>query len=310
MLKFKHFGFVFIILISINHRGFTQKVKVAIVTETMRVESNISLDACKKKLLESARINAVIQAFGEVIMQGNSMYVRNVQDGTEAKSQTVFNQISDTYVNGEWLEDVDEPVFKKIVKNNEDWLEIKLKCKVRELPKNKIDFEVKTLSCPEIKCKTDMFNDGQDFFVSFKSPVDGYLSIYLEVPNEQMSYRIFPYKKQNAATCVKVNGDEEYILFSDKLNKFSFISNSLIDNLMLSLADGKSAEQNALVVIFSPSEILDKPILEDKSENSNENQLQIPMSISIKEFEEWVLRTKRKDENISTLKTFISINPQ
>ena len=79
---------------------------------------------------------------------------------------------------------------------------------------------------------------------------------------------------------------------------------------MLSLADGKSAEQNALVVIFSPSEILDKPILEDKSENSNENQLQIPMSISIKEFEEWVLRTKRKDENISTLKTFISINPQ
>jgi hypothetical protein len=301
MLKFKLIGFTFFILISINQKGFTQKVKFESVTESMRLESNISLDACKKKLLESARINAVIQAFGEVVMQGNAMYVRNIQDGTEAKSQTVFNQISDTYVNGEWLEDVNEPEYKKIAKNNEDWLEIKLKCKVRELPKNKIEFEVKTLSCPEIKCKTDVFNDGQDFFVSFKSPVDGYLTVYLEVPEEQMSYRIFPYKSQKAATCVKINGDEDYVLFSDKVKKFN--SNVAIDNLILSLSDGKSAEQNALVVLFSPLEINDKPVLQCESP-------ELPMSVSIKEFESWILKTKRKDENISSLKSFITINPK
>jgi hypothetical protein len=32
------------------------------------------------------------------------------------------------------------------------------------------------------------------------------------------------------------------------------------------------------------------------------------MSVSIKDFESWVLKAKRKDENISTLKTLISIN--
>jgi hypothetical protein len=300
-LKFKHIGFVFLFLILIYQKGFAQKVKVEIVKESTRLESNISLDVCKKKLLESARINAVTQAFGEVITQGNSMYVRNIQDGSEAKSQTVFNQISDTYVNGEWLEDLDEPIYNRITKNNEDWLEVILKCKVRELPKNKIDFTVNTLSCPELKCKTDLFNDGQDFFVYFKSPVDGYLTIYLEVPEEQMSYRIFPYKSQKATTCVKINGDEEFILFSEKANKFN--SNSVIDNLILSLLDGKIAEQNALVVIFSPTEINDKPILQCSSP-------ELPMSVSIKDFESWVLKAKRKDENISTLKTLISINPK
>jgi hypothetical protein len=276
-----------------------QKTKTECVKEILRIETNISVDEAQKRVLQRARINAIIQAFGEVVIQGNSTFIRNVDNGSQVKSETVFNMIADTYVNGDWIRDIDVPVYRRYQENNQDWIEVSVCCEIRELSKRGVDFKVSTLSCPDLKCKTDVFNNGQDFYLLFQSPVDGFLTVYLEVPNDAV-YRLLPYSTDKTSTCIQVKGDEEYIFFDGV--KDDLPAQLADEELFLDLAKPNIQEQNAVVVIFSKDYLEDKPIL-------NRTNTQTTGNASIDEFERWVLKAQKKHKSFEVSKKYIVINP-
>ena len=301
-------GFVAVLLLSLLllscRNAFAQKVKTITSSAQVRVEENMTIGQAKLKAIELARINAIREAFGEVVVQGNSIYIRNIETGEEVKTQNVFNQIADTYVNGEWLEDVKPPDQRTFQHNGETWIEVKLTCKVRELAANKVSFTAQALSCPEPKCKAEVFNEGQDLFLSFIAPVDGFLTVYLEVPAEGLAYRLLPYQSDNTVTCYAVKGDEFYILFSEKHNTLANVKS--VDGFTCSLSAQKYAEQNGLVVIFSPDYIFEKPVLKGNGEVQKTGS---PLHLPIDEFQNWVLRIQKKSPEIKVTKSIITIQP-
>lgn len=117
----------------------------------------------------------------------------------------------------------------------------------------------------------------------FKSPVDGYLSVYYD--DHKDIYQILPYKNITSESCLPVKADEEYILFSGK-NEHDYF-NSSADQL--EVFTPLESEINTLHVIFSEEKYF-KPGL-NKSRHDERNYI-IPKSLSRKNFEEWMSGNK------------------
>ncbi len=294
---------------------FAQK-NLKTVTQTgeyqMRIEKTMSEADATNKCIEQARIAAIRNAFGDVIFQGNSTYIKNVNTGEKTETQNVFNFYSDTHVNGEWIKDIGKPKIEKVVQNNETWLTVTLKCEVRELKPSVINFSAKPASCPDVKCQTEQFNNGQDFFLIFKAPVNGYLSVYLDVPGEEKTYRILPYKQFATEGSVSVKADEDYIFFAKKNDKTD--KSSYVDEMVLALTQEGISESNKLFILFSPREQLGKPMLSNIAETESQKQItksnfELPSHLPSEEFQKWLQQLRSRNSEIQLSFIYINIKP-
>ena len=275
---------------------------------TLRVEANVSVQETEKKALELAQINAIENAFGKVIMQGNSTFIQNNNTGQKVETVNVFNFVSDSYVNGEWIETLSEKKERFYDDKNDLWIKYKVKGKIREITTPNPCFVASPLSCPDSKCKTTSFNNEQDLFVFFKSSKDGYVTIYLDDPQMDETFRILPYQKQtgNYAINIPVEQDKEYIFFSKKKDVLGDMM--VVDELLMETKDAVST--NKLFVIFSP-EPFDKPILTDKNNElqpSNDGSKSIyPKSLKSIEFQKWLQNLRIKNQKVDMQSYLIDI---
>ena len=273
-----------------------------------KFESN-NKELFEAKCLELARINAIENAFGKVIMQGNSTYIQNSNNNNKNESYNSFNFISDTYVNGEWISDIDEPIIKyeTIVgtKNKDElWIKVIVYGYVSEVMPVPVSFKFSPLSCDNnINCRTEEFTEKQDIFFYFQAPVNGYLAIYLDVPLENKTYKIFPYKKSKNSSNIKLAQDIEYILFSKKKN----ILNEPVDEIIPYLTKTNTAEVNKLFVLFSPDQEIVKPVL---NSNKSSQKFELPDSINSSDFQKWIQTLKSFNRTIQISTKYITINPQ
>jgi len=278
----------------------------------MRIEKNMTEEETEKKCLEQARIDAIRRAFGDALIQGNSTYISNQVTGEKVESQNVFQFYSDTYVNGEWIKDLETPVVKKRDQNGERWIDVSVNCKVRELKTSAVHFKAAALTCPERTCETESFNDGQDFYLYFKSPVDGYISVYLDVPNDQTTYRILPYQKYKSETSFFVKADQDYYFFSKKHDYTG--DKTAIDELVMSLTNKGIIENNKVFLLFSPGKPLEKPILNTEAVTKAQQEIilenyDLPAHLSSDEFQKWQLQVRSRNKDIEFNAFYISIQP-
>ncbi len=117
-------------------------------------------------------------------------------------------------------------------------------------------------------------------FLYFKSPVDGYLSVFLD--DGENAFRLLPYKSMGTLSAVKVDGDKDYIIFS-KNHSYPFDERYSID--ALELGTTKEIEYNNIYVVFAENEYV-KPILNDIQELDGGYYL--PRSLSLREFKKWL----------------------
>jgi len=309
---FLHTCFFVVALCFTHYSGLAQKTKTVSRKFQIKIEQNTTEADARNKCIEFARIDAIRNAFGDVIIQGNSTYIQNKNSGEKVETQNVFNFYSDTYVNGEWIEDVTEPTIEKTMQGNETWLSVKVKCKVRELKPSIANFSAKPASCPDIKCFTEQFNDGQDFFLWFKSPVDGVLAVYLDVPVDAKTYRILPYKQQAAESTVSVKADQEYVFFSRKHN--SLLNDTYVDEMALALTQSGVAESNKLFVLFSPGGPFGKPMLSHVAETESQKQIaksrfELPSHLPSEEFQRWLQQVRSRQKEIELTAIYLNIRP-
>jgi len=259
--------------------AFAQKQAV----ESVRGKSEILLEdsdcigTVKQRAIDLAKLNALEQAFGKVIVQGTQVYIQNVQTGEMVETSTVMNTIANSMVSGEFIEEkvnrlewvLRSKPTRTTDMQQELWLLCEVEGKARKISNSKPDFEITTLRCPDVACRTEVFKNDERFYLRFKSPIAGHLSIFMKDFEEDVVYRILPYQKMKDdwESTVPVKADMEYIFFSQAAHKVQFpeIPAYLVDPISL----GTSEEQlfNRLYIVFSPTPFV-KPALEAKAEHN------------------------------------------
>jgi hypothetical protein len=292
-----------ILTIAQNEKGIKAKGEYLTKFETNNFE------LFKAKCIELARINAIENTFGKVIMQGNSTYIQNSTNNFKNENYNSFNFISDTYVNGEWLNDIEKPKIEYPTQkgsNNEDeiWIKVTVFGYISELKSTPTNFNFNTLSCDNgINCETETFREGQSLFSKFKTPESGFLSIYIDIPSENRTYKLLPYKYSKDISSIKVAADKEYVFFSKNLN----LLKDSVDELKAYLSIANKPEVNKLFIIFSPEKDINKPIL-SASDNYNKI-LELPDGINSLDFQKWIQKIKIYNKGIQILTKYITINP-
>jgi hypothetical protein len=280
----------------------------------MLVEGSMSMDKAKSLAIERAKIDALRKEFGEVVVQGNSTYLKNSSTGDLQSSTSAFNFLSETFVNGEWVSDIDPPTInqttRKTKSGDELWIEVKVYGYVRALEPVVQNCRMQTLSCPKITCQTTSFNHGQSFFMFFQSPVSGYLTVYLDNPEDQKTYKILPYSKMQGNISIPIVADKPYIFFDRDLEKEMNLS--FTDELELSIESSSNPQElNKLFVIFSPNADLGKPILSSSSQSSiqeSNTKYILPPHLPSPDFQRWLNTLRSKDRQIQLYTETITIN--
>ena len=273
-----------------------------------KFETN-NVELFRAKCIELARINAIENTFGKVIMQGNSTYIQNSTTNLKNENYNSFNFISDTYVNGEWLNDIERPKIEYPTQkgsNNEDelWIKVTVYGFISELKSTPTNFNFITLSCDnEPNCETEIFKDGQDLFTRFISPINGFLSIYVDVPTENKTYKILPYKNSRNSSSIKIEADKEYIFFSKNRN----LLKDSVDEVFANLSKKNTPEVNKFFVIFSPENNINKPIL--SVSNKTNEAFELGDSINSLEFQKWIQKNKSFNKQLQIFTKYITINP-
>ena len=257
--------YVFILLMLLNLLSISaQKIEKVHGEYTYHVPDNISLEEGKRTALERAKIQAIADAFGTLVSQNNSSIVKN----ENGKSSVDFLSIGGSNVRGEWIETIGEPKFDIFYESNMLTIKVSIDGKAREIKNAAIDFEAKLLrNGTEEKYESDEFRNGDDLYLYFKSPINGYLAVYLLDENTQQVFCLLPYKPYVFFSCQKAeenpNEVDEYTMTCEH-----------------------SMEQNTIYIVFSPN-MFAKAIAEDGDAG-------LPRQLPLKEFQKWLGKCKAK----------------
>ncbi len=260
---------------------FGQKIRNASGEATFRLEEHMSKDELRDKLRKQAIIKAIENTYGSTVMQKTEI---QIQDG-----HTRFNIDGSTLVRGEWLKTTKEKYSEELreVKTSngnrmEVWINCKIEGKVREVISSPVVIDFSSGNCPDKKCGTSVFKNGESMYLFFKTPVDGYLSVFV-VENEQ-AFRILPYQQMSSvyAHAVPVAENKDYVFFSNYRSHdyFPDFSYYLADELLM--FTDKNEENLKLYVIFS-TETFHTALLDEEKGTEG-----IPKSLSLDSFTDWL----------------------
>nr|MBC8488020.1 hypothetical protein [Bacteroidota bacterium] len=276
----KNIFFLFIPVLILNSGVYCQKLHKVTGTAQVRFESNMTKEQAREKAKELAMINAIESVFGTYVEQETDILV---EDG-----KMNYNIIGTTRVKGEWVKTakIDFTEEKRVTKGiygteYEIWITCTIKGTVKKaMPKANIIYQ--TLNCPEFTCRTTDFFSGESLYLHFKSPVNGYLSVFLRDGNTV--YRLLPYDDMTEKyhKAVPVKGDEEYILFS---KKDKYFDNENVNELEL-FTYLKHA-YNSIYIIFA-EEPYTKPLLDQDQVSEYKERYRSPKSLSLEDFNIWL----------------------
>lgn len=273
-----------------------QKTKKVSVEYSYVVPANMSISEAKEVALDRAQAQAIADEFGTLVIQTNSTIVSN--EG--GKSENKFYSIGDSEVKGEWIETTKEPQYEILYQDATLVLNIRVEGVIREVKRAEIDYELKILrngTTPQFENLE--FKSGDDLYVIFKSPIDGFLSIYLLGEDDQ-AYCILPYSGQTNGV-FKVNANKSYILFSAK-DATDEIPQDVVEELYLTCE--KQLEINQIYILFSPnlfSKCMDEDVV------VKEDGTILPRHLDAKNFHKWLAKCRKKDPYMVVDKRIIQI---
>lgn len=266
-------------------------------TEKVRAEyvyhapENISLEEAKRIALERSKIQAIADEFGTIVSQSNTTLVSN----RNGESSTDFFSLGGSEVKGEWIETIGQPEYK--INYDQGMLVVKaiVSGRIREIVSAQIDIKAEVLcNGTDLKFARTDFKSGDDLYLYFQSPVDGYLAVYLLDEVSQMVYCLLPYKSSLEAV-TPIEHDKPYVFFSAK---HAGDKAHLVDEYTMTC--NGSVERNTIYVVFSPNEFA-------KANSNNVDEL-LPQELSFEEFQKWLVKGRNRDKEMSLVQKSITIN--
>ncbi|WP_303013536.1 DUF4384 domain-containing protein [uncultured Bacteroides sp.] len=248
-----------------------------------------TLEQAKLIALERAKLQALADEFGTIVSQSNASMMKN----ENGKTDSHFFSLSSSEVKGEWIENLEEPEYQISYEQNMLVVKCTVCGKARSVTNKAADFTALILrNGVEEKFADTSFRNGDDMFLAFQAPADGYIAVYL-IDQSSTAYCLLPYQQDNDGQ-QPVKQGEKYVFFSPRSARESA---SLVDEYTLTCKD--AVEYNQVYVIFSPNPFT-KAI--DSRQDSS-----LPRELSYEKFAEWLSKCRKRDERMGVKKIDIEI---
>ena len=285
--------------------------------------SDKSENQVKNEAKNMATINALEEAFGTIVIQGNSTYLQNLNTGKLVKTTTVCNSMGATYVKGEVVEVIGIPRFEYIegttVMGGKSTKARAIKCtiKIKAKPISELepDFTASTLNCTDLHCKTSDYKHEEPFFLAFSSPSPGFLSVFLD--GGKKCQQLLPYQKisgqyQNG---IPIIAGEKYIFFSQKPEFAQKVSKDYTDTDEFTLLAEDQMNQVRIFVVFSSTPLHNLTMAEGKRDglqqaSGKSDGYKLPKETSSENFQHWLIENQNRKKDLRVMRLDITITKQ
>ena len=286
-----HRLFIIVCLCFLCVDAFAQRTEKVCAEYIYHAPENISLEEAKRIALERAKIQAIADEFGTIVSQNNTTLVSN----RNGESSSDFFSLGGSEVKGEWIETIGQPEYD--INYEQGMLVVKamVSGRIREIVSAQIDIKAEVLcNGTDLKFARTDFKSGDDLYLYFQSPVNGYLAVYLLDEVSQMVYCLLPYKSSSEAV-TPVEKDKPYIFFSAK---HVGDKGHLVDEYTMTCTN--PVERNTIYVVFSPNEFA-------KANSNNVDEL-LPQELSFEEFQKWLVKGRNRDKDMDLVRNSITIS--
>lgn len=242
----------------------------------------MSLEQAKSVAVERARLEAIASEFGTSVSQTNTLHVSNRNGDTDSD----FQLLGQSEVNGDWLADTREPEIT--VGYDAGMLQVSAKVwgRIRERKRAEFDLSIETL-CNGMA--SERFRHNDRFSVRFRSPVNGFLSIWLADDVLGQLYCLLPYEDAGGVARA-IESRKVYTLLSTDDPAYPYREETI-------LTTEQEVEFNRAVFIFSTSNF-SMPLT---------SQGEFLPELSVSEFNKWLQRNRVKDENMYVTQKVLEI---
>ena len=265
-----------------------QKTVTASGTYIHYAPMNVTPDQAELTAIERAKIDIIEKEFGRVV--GVNNYTEVINEGVQ--SSVKFLSLGESEVKGEWIETIGKPAIKHEFANNLQVITVSIAGRIREVRVAKVDFDAKILrNGVADRFESSEFKDGDDFFVSFETPVDGYVAIYLY--DLSGVNRLLP-MKHSGHPAYFVSADTKYVFFADGVSLYDDIAkkNQNAIHSDYGLTCSGDSEVNRIYIIFSPNKF------STASDNVSDD-VTAPASIDFDGFQKWLSRCRKRDKDMA-----------
>lgn len=289
------------LLLSLSLAVSAQTIKSIEKTYVYRAPANESLEQAKRNAVNRAKVEGLREHFTTVLSGASASSLITKNNITESKFVTLA---CEGEVNGEWIADTEPPQIKVEVSEDGFIVTATVKGKGQEIESGNINFDAKILrNMPEVEYESSEFTAGNQVFVNFTSPVDGFLAIYLL--DGETAYCLLPYRG-NSDGYQKITHGREYTFFSRK--KYAEDENlDEIDGYTLTV-EGGHQDLNQFYFIFSPKKFI-KATDHDRNKKLV-NATQYPRELSWANFQKWILKLRRDDKEMTVQTKYVVISPR
>lgn len=254
---------------------------------TYYAPTNITLDQAKAIALDRAKNQAIADHFGTVIGVNNFTQTSNVNGESSVK----FLSLGESEVKGEWIETIGKPSYEVTYSQNLQTVKVSVKGTIRELKTAKIAFEAKLLrNGTEDKFESDTYRDGDDIYISFLTPEEGYLAIFLY--DQDGVNRLLPMKNDKEGS-IKVLAGERQVFFKQLLYQYDYESGRNVEQLrsIYNLVCNTDNEMNRIYIVFSPNRFSRPNDNIDVAED-------MLASMTFESFQKWLAKCRKQDTDM------------
>ncbi len=256
-----------------------KKVKA---TYTYYAPESVTVEVAKRTALDRARLVAIADAFGTIVSQSNA----TIMVDNNGKADSRFFSLGGSDVRGEWIETIGEPVYQLSYEQNILVVKVEVDGIIRETDGPDIDITAKILrNGTEEKFESSEFRSGDDMYLYFQSPVDGWLVVYMLDETTQQVFCLLPYKNSGDGAYF-IAHDKPYILFS---SKHDHDNPGIVDEYVMTCQ--RENELNDIYVIFSPNAI-------SKANSSEVSNVSLPRQLSFEDFTKWLSKLRNRDKDV------------
>lgn len=267
-----------------------------------------SPEEARRKAILEAQIDALEKAFGTALTE-RTMYLSDTRDG---HTSDISRSYGESQVNGDWIRNLSTPEVTIVPVEHGNMYYVKVYGEGRELKYNKIDIDCRLLcnwtDPDKDRLRGGMFYEGDEMYLFFSSPVDGWLSVYLiDDDDDRTTQCLVPYDDQKEVA-YPIKANKEYIFFSKRMAEPQYVD--FVTRMIVEAR--KKIDINDLYVIFSPNEYTQVSATAYKHSRHNTCEEEIlselmPRETTYKRFDNWLSKQRRRDAYLQPIPISFSI---
>lgn len=275
------------LLLSFSLMAFAEKWVEVCGEGKYELSENITPQEAKSEALKRAKANALEERFGVMVSQE----VFSQTKEANGKTDDYISVLSGSELRGEWIEDTQQPEYQLLQEHGVWVYKVSVCGKARERQTADFGLIAKVLRrADDERSESADFQSGDAFYLYFRTPIKGFVSVYLADENQNVSC-LLPYQRQQVHS-VEVKADTDYLFFSEKQDNRPFV-----DEYVLTADEG--IVQNRIYIVFSPNDFVK---VADKERSKDALR-----ELSFADFQAWLSKNRGHDTQMQVVEKTLTI---